>query len=111
MSTLLLERHQPIIAPKLRDRAPAQPATPPASARHDPAADGPNRPVEAPRGRWRPILGAVVATLREWRRRSVERRELAGLDRRILHDIGLEPGVVDYEMHQPFWRPLRAWRD
>ena len=109
MSTLLSERRQPIIAPRLRDRGPAQRATP-ASARHEPAV--PCRPVvAAPRASWSLILGLIVATLREWRRRSVERRELAGLDRRILHDIALEPGVVDYEMHQPFWRPLRAWRD
>ena len=69
MPTLLQERHQPITAPKLRDRVPAQRATPRASARHEPAAAVPNRPVEAPRGRWRLILGSIVATLREWRRR------------------------------------------
>ena len=111
MSTLLQERHQPITAPKLRDRAPAQCVTPRASARHEPAAAVPNRPVEAPRARWRLILGSIVATLREWRRRRVERRELASLDERTLRDIGLDPGVVDYEVRQSFWRPPRDWRD
>jgi len=111
MSTLLQERQQPITAPRLRDRVGAQGATPQASARHQPAAAVPNRPVEAPRGRWRLILGSIVATLREWRRRSVNRSELARLDERTLRDIGLDPGVVDYEMYQSFWRPPRDWRD
>ena len=111
MSTLLQEHHQPITAPKLRDRVAAQRATPRASARHQPAAAVANRPVEAPRARWSLILGSIVATLREWRHRSVARRELASLDERALRDIGLDPGVVDYEMRQSFWRPLRDLRD
>jgi uncharacterized protein YjiS (DUF1127 family) len=49
--------------------------------------------------------------LREWRRRSIDRSQLAGLDERTLRDIGLDPGVVDYEMYQSFWRPPRDWRD
>jgi uncharacterized protein YjiS (DUF1127 family) len=111
MSTLLQERHQPSIAPKLRDRGPAQPATPRASARHEPAAAVSNHPVEATRGRWRLILGSIVTTLREWRRRSVNRSELASLDARTLRDIGIDPGAVDYEMYQWFWRSPRDWRD
>jgi uncharacterized protein YjiS (DUF1127 family) len=111
MSTLLQERHQPITAPKLRDRGPAQPATARASARHEPAAAVPGRPVVAPRASWRLILGLMVATLREWHRRRVGRRELAHLDERTLRDIGLDPGVVDYEVRQSFWRPPRDWRD
>jgi len=111
MSTLSQVRHQPITAPKLRDRVPAQRVTPQASARHEPAAAVANRPVEAPRGRWRLILGSIVATLREWRRRSVDRSQLAGLDERTLRDIGLDPGIVHYEMYQSFWRPPRNWRD
>jgi uncharacterized protein YjiS (DUF1127 family) len=111
MSTLLQERHQPITAPKLRDRGPAQPATPRASARHEPAAAAPCRPAVAPRASWSLILGLIVATLREWRRRRVGRRELASLDERTLRDIGIDPGVVDYEMYQWFWRSPRDWRD
>jgi uncharacterized protein YjiS (DUF1127 family) len=113
MSTLLQERHQPITAPKLRDRVPLQHAAPPGSARHEAAAAVSNRPSETPRGRWRLILmlGSIVATLREWRRRSVNRSELARLDERTLRDIGLDPGVVDYEIYQSFWRPPRNWRD
>jgi uncharacterized protein YjiS (DUF1127 family) len=111
MSTLSQERYQPITALKLRDRVPAQGMIPRASARQEPASAVPNRPIEAPRGRWRLILGSIVATLREWRRRSIDRGQLARLDERTLRDIGLDPGVVDYEMYQPFWRPPRDWRD
>jgi uncharacterized protein YjiS (DUF1127 family) len=71
----------------------------------------PDCPVEAPHARWRVILGSIVAMLREWRRRSVARRELANFDAQILRDIGVDPGTVDYEMRQSFWRPLRDWRD
>ena len=114
MSTLLSElseRRQPIIAPRLRDRGPAQRATP-ASARHESAAAAPCRAaVAAPRASWSLILGRIVATLREWRHRRVGRRELASLDERFLRDIGLDRGVVDYEASQWFWRSPRDWRD
>ena len=111
MSTLLQERQQPITGPRLRDRVAAQHATPRASARHQPAATVANCPVEAPRANWSLILGLIVATLREWRRRRVGRRELASLDERTLRDIGVDPSMVDYEMRQSFWRPPRDWRD
>jgi uncharacterized protein YjiS (DUF1127 family) len=110
MSTLLQERQQPITAPRLRNRDAAQRATPQASAGQQPAATVSHCPVEAPRARWRLILGSIVATLREWRRRSAARRELANFDGRMLRDIGIDPGIVDYEMRQSFWRPLRDWR-
>jgi len=111
MSTLLQERQQLITAPKLRDRVAAQRAIPRASAGHEPTAPVPNCPAKAPSARWRVILGSIVATLREWRRRSVARRELANFDEQILRDIGIDPSIVDYEMRQSFWRPLRDWRD
>jgi uncharacterized protein YjiS (DUF1127 family) len=114
MSTRLQERQQPITAPRLRDRVAAQRATPRASARHQPAATVPDCPVEAPRARWRVIcviLGSIVATLREWRRRSRARREFTNFNERILRDIGVDPSIVNYELRQSFWRPLREWRD
>jgi uncharacterized protein YjiS (DUF1127 family) len=111
MSTLLQERHQPITAPNLRDQVPTQRVTPRTSARAEPAAAITDRPAEAPRARWRLILGSIVATLRDWRRRSAERSELARLDVRTLRDIGVDPGTVDYEIRQPFWRSRRNWRD
>ena len=105
MSTLLQERQQPITAPRLRDAVAGQIAAPRTLATHQPAAAVPIRAVGAPRTRW----GAIVASLREWRRRSVARRELAYLDARILRDIGIDPGTVDYEMRQSFRQPLRDW--
>jgi uncharacterized protein YjiS (DUF1127 family) len=110
MSTLLQERQQPITAPRLWDRVAEQRANPQASARQQPAATAPDCPVEVPRARSRVILGLIVATLREWRRRSVARRELANFDERILRDIGIDPGIVGYEMRRSFWQPLRDWR-
>ena len=107
MSTLLSEHRQPITAPTLRDRIPARRSTPRTPPRQEPAAAA---PVVAPRASWSVILGLIVATLREWHHRRVSRRELAGLDDRTLRDIGLDPGAVDYEVRQSFWRSPRDWR-
>jgi len=60
---------------------------------------------------WRILLDTSIALLREWRRRSVERDELARLDERMLHDIGISASDVDYEVRKPFWRSSRNWRD
>jgi uncharacterized protein YjiS (DUF1127 family) len=64
-------------------------------------------PVVAPRASWT----LIVATLREWRRHHVGRRKLARLDERTIRELGLDPGVVNHEVRQPFWRPPRDWRD
>jgi uncharacterized protein YjiS (DUF1127 family) len=109
MSTLLSERRQPISAPKLLDRVPVQRSTLRTSARHEPAAAIPSHPVVTPRARWSLIPGSIVATLRKWRRRRVERRDLASLDERTLRDIGVDPGAVHYEASQSFWRTPRDW--
>jgi uncharacterized protein YjiS (DUF1127 family) len=105
MSTLLHELQRPIGAPGLRDRDMAQ------REAQQPAAMVSICPAGAPRARRRVILGSIVAALREWRRRSVARRELANFDARMLRDIGVDPSIVDYEMRRSFWRPLRDWRD
>jgi uncharacterized protein YjiS (DUF1127 family) len=111
MSTLLSEHRQPITAPKLLDRAPAQRATLRTSARYQPSAAVSAQPVVESRASWSLILGLIVATLREWRRRRAERRELASLDARMLRDVGLDPGTVYYEASQSFWRAPRDWRN
>ena len=111
MSTLVSERRQPIIAPQLLDRVPAQRSTPRTSATQEPAGAIAAHPVVTPRASWSLILGSIVATLREWRRRRAERRELASLDERMIRDIGLDPGSVYYEASQSFWRPSRDWRN
>ena len=111
MSTLLSERRQPIIAPQLLDRIPAQRQAPRTSPRPEPVAATPSHPAVTPRASWSLVLGLIVATLREWHRRRAERRELAGLDERMIRDIGLDPGAVYYEASQSFWRAPRDWRN
>ncbi len=59
----------------------------------------------------RKLWPRLRAMLREWRQRSAARRELVELDPRILHEIGVDPHAVAHEARQPFWRPLRNWRD
>lgn len=39
-----------------------------------------------------------------WHQRAVTRRELARLDERVLHDIGLSQSDVEVEVSKPFWR-------
>ena len=46
----------------------------------------------------------VFATLREWRRRSRDRAQLATLDDRMLRDIGLTHGDAEFLANRPFWR-------
>src|SRR3954466_12147672 len=72
MSTLLSEHRQPITARTLRDPRPR--STPRTSARREPAAATP--PVAVPRASLSLVLGSIVATLREWHRRRMARREL-----------------------------------
>jgi len=46
----------------------------------------------------------VLVTLREWHRRSRERGELAGLDERMLRDIGLSRPEAEFLANKPFWK-------
>ncbi|MBK1668554.1 hypothetical protein CKO28_10970 [Rhodovibrio sodomensis] len=50
-----------------------------------------------PRGLWR--------TLVRWRRRAVERRQLAQLPRERWLDIARDPDAIRREIAKPFWRP------
>lgn len=45
-----------------------------------------------------------LSTLREWRRRAHERRELAGLSDVVLHDIGISRAEAVYLANRPFWK-------
>jgi uncharacterized protein YjiS (DUF1127 family) len=49
-------------------------------------------------------FSAFAKVLGTWRERSRERRELALLDTRSLRDLGLSPGLVQFEASKPFWR-------
>ena len=44
------------------------------------------------------------ATLRDWRRRTRMRGELAQLDDRMLKDIGLTRADAEFLSNKPFWR-------
>ena len=55
------------------------------------------------------ILQTVAVTWRLWRARSRARRDLANLDAHLLRDIGIPREVVEFELRQPPWRPLRDW--
>ena len=50
----------------------------------------------------------IFAQLREtfhiWRRRQQDRRQLAEMTPRDLHDVGLSWSDVIYEAEKPFWR-------
>ena len=49
-------------------------------------------------------LAAFLDTILSWQDRARERRRLAGLDHRMLKDIGLNRGDVHQEVSKPFWR-------
>lgn len=60
--------------------------------------------------RTRIALHTVFAVLRKWRDRIRARRALAEIDERSLREAGISPAMAEYEMRQPFWRPLRGER-
>ena len=43
-------------------------------------------------------------TLHLWRKRYRARQELAQWTERDLHDIGISPSEVAFELEKPFWR-------
>jgi uncharacterized protein YjiS (DUF1127 family) len=45
-----------------------------------------------------------IATLRQWRRRVHDRRELAGLSEMMLQDIGITRADADFLANRPFWK-------
>ena len=56
------------------------------------------------RARARSVAGRLLATLRQWHRRARDRAELAGLDDRMLRDIGLTRADAEFLSSKPFWR-------
>jgi len=50
------------------------------------------------------VLAQIGETLRLWRERQHERRQLAELTDRDLHDVGLSRGDIYFEAEKPFWR-------
>ena len=50
------------------------------------------------------LLAKLSETLHVWRQRQHERRQLAELSERDLHDVGLSWSDVALEAEKPFWR-------
>jgi uncharacterized protein YjiS (DUF1127 family) len=50
------------------------------------------------------FFSQVSETLRIWRERRQQRRELAHWNERDMHDVGLSWSDVVYEAEKPFWR-------
>jgi uncharacterized protein YjiS (DUF1127 family) len=55
-------------------------------------------------GALRHVLARAASEMREWRRRSRDRRALAAMSDRSLRDIGLTRYDADWEASKPFWR-------
>ena len=50
------------------------------------------------------IFARTLETLRVWRQHQRNRRQLAQLSARDLHDVGLSWSDIVYEAEKPFWR-------
>ncbi len=50
------------------------------------------------------ILARIGQQFQTWRRRQRDRRALAQLSARELHDVGLSWSDIVYEAEKPFWR-------
>jgi uncharacterized protein YjiS (DUF1127 family) len=45
-----------------------------------------------------------LSTLRQWRRRAHDRRQLVGLSDLMLQDIGITRADAEYLANKPFWK-------
>jgi uncharacterized protein YjiS (DUF1127 family) len=50
------------------------------------------------------IFARLSETYHIWRQRQIDRRQLAEMSARDLHDVGLSWSDVAYEAEKPFWR-------
>lgn len=50
------------------------------------------------------LANRIAAAVAEWQDRAQARRELARLDERTLHDIGINRMDAEFEARKPFWR-------
>jgi uncharacterized protein YjiS (DUF1127 family) len=66
--------------------------------------------TDAGKTRIRRALESLAGAWHLWRQRGAERRRLAALDIRSLRELGIAPELANYELRQPFWRPMRDRR-
>ena len=50
------------------------------------------------------LLAKLSETFHVWRQRQIDRRQLAQLSDRDLHDVGLSWSDIALEAEKPFWR-------
>jgi uncharacterized protein YjiS (DUF1127 family) len=50
------------------------------------------------------LFGRIAETLHVWSKRRRDRRQLAELTARDLHDVGISWSDIVYEAEKPFWR-------
>jgi uncharacterized protein YjiS (DUF1127 family) len=50
------------------------------------------------------LFKQLSETFQIWRQRQLQRRQLAELTERDLHDVGLSWSDIAYEAEKPFWR-------
>ncbi len=50
------------------------------------------------------LFAKLSETLHVWRQRQIDRRQLAELSDRDLHDVGLSWSDIALEAEKPFWR-------
>jgi uncharacterized protein YjiS (DUF1127 family) len=50
------------------------------------------------------LLTKLSETFHVWRKRQIDRRQLARLSDRDLHDVGLSWSDIALEAEKPFWR-------
>ena len=53
----------------------------------------------------RALVAKARDTVREWNRRSRQRKHLSTLDDRFLRDMGISGEQARAEFSKPFWRP------
>ena len=64
----------------------------------------PASPASVSRGGFGRFLTGVVTRLAEWQERSEQRLHLAGMDDRMLKDIGVSSVDAARESSKPFWK-------
>lgn len=51
-----------------------------------------------------PAVNRLFAVLDLWNKRQIERKQLAGVDERLLKDMGISSYQANREIKKPFWR-------